>query len=71
MSTDVSAEKPVAAGGVSRAWGSVSHYLNRAGILIPFLLLFLVLSLTSEPFATKANLLLILEQQSSASSSSP
>jgi len=66
MSTDVSAEKPVAAGGASRAWGSVSHYLNRAGILIPFLLLFLVLSLTSEPFATKANLLLILEQQSSA-----
>src|SRR5206468_1963720 len=31
-----------------------------------FLLLFLVLSLTSEPFATKTNLLLILQQQSAA-----
>ena len=35
-----------------------------AGILVPFLILFTVLSLTSAPFATKPNLLNILDQQS-------
>ena len=38
--------------------------LRRVGILVPFLALFLILSLTSESFATKANLLNILDQQS-------
>ena len=38
--------------------------LRRAGILIPFVILFVVLSLTSDPFATKVNLLNILDQQS-------
>jgi ribose transport system permease protein len=38
--------------------------LRRVGILIPFVILFAVLSLTSESFATKTNLLNILDQQS-------
>jgi ribose transport system permease protein len=38
--------------------------VSGAGILAPFLILFTVLSLTSEPFATKSNLLNILDQQS-------
>jgi ribose transport system permease protein len=38
--------------------------LRRVGILIPFLILFAVLSLTSSSFATKVNLLNILDQQS-------
>jgi len=38
--------------------------LRSAGILVPFLILFTVLSLTSESFATKTNLLNILDQQS-------
>ena len=38
--------------------------LRGAGILIPFLILFTVLSLTSSSFATKTNLLNILDQQS-------
>lgn len=40
------------------------NFLRRGGILIPFLALFLTLSLTSEPFATKDNMLNILDQQS-------
>ena len=44
--------------------GAGARFLQRGGILIPFLALFLTLSLTSEPFATKANMLNILEQQS-------
>lgn len=39
--------------------------IRRGGIVLPFLALFLVLSITSAPFATKANLLNILDQQSS------
>jgi ribose transport system permease protein len=69
MSTDISAEpssRPAAGAGARHARSRVAHYVTRAGILVPFLVLFLVLSLTSEPFATKANLLLILEQQASA-----
>ena len=38
--------------------------LRGVGILLPFLILFAVLSLTSSSFATKANLLNILDQQS-------
>jgi ribose transport system permease protein len=40
------------------------RFLRRGGILIPFLALFLTLSLVSDPFATKGNLLQILDQQS-------
>jgi ribose transport system permease protein len=38
--------------------------LRGAGILIPFVILFAVLSLTSDSFATRVNLLNILDQQS-------
>lgn len=38
--------------------------IRRVGILLPFLILFTVLSLTSSSFATKVNLLNILDQQS-------
>jgi ribose transport system permease protein len=44
--------------------GAGGRFLRRGGILIPFLALFLTLSLTSEPFATKDNMLNILDQQS-------
>ena len=37
---------------------------SASGILLPFTILFLVLTLTSEPFATRVNLLNILDQQS-------
>ena len=52
--------------GGSRAMGAVGHVAARTGILIPFLILFTILSLTSEPFATRANLLNLLQQQSPA-----
>jgi ribose transport system permease protein len=42
----------------------VSDWLRRGGILIPFLILFAVLSIKSDPFLTKVNLLNILDQQS-------
>jgi len=38
--------------------------LRRGGILIPFVILFVILTVTSEPFATRVNLLNILDQQS-------
>ncbi len=38
--------------------------LRQSGILIPFVILFVVLTVTSEPFATRVNLLNILDQQS-------
>ena len=38
---------------------------RRGGIIFPFLVLFIVLSILSEPFFTKANLLDILDQQAS------
>jgi ribose transport system permease protein len=38
---------------------------RRGGIIFPFLVLFIVLSITSGPFFTKANLLDILDQQAS------
>jgi ribose transport system permease protein len=48
------------------AWRRQVTYsrLRGAGILLPFLILFAVLSLTSSSFATKTNLLNILDQQS-------
>ena len=57
----------VHAGSVPRArrvpW-LTSARVRAAGILIPFLILFAVLSLTSDSFATKVNFLNILDQQS-------
>jgi ribose transport system permease protein len=47
----------------TRALVSVER-LRRSGILLPFVILFTILSLTSEPFATRVNLLNILDQQS-------
>jgi len=50
-----------------RAWAgntAVWARLQNGGILFPFLALFLTLSLTSSSFATKTNLLNILDQQS-------
>ena len=41
-----------------------ARFLRRGGIVIPFLALFLTLSLASEFFATKDNMLIILEQWS-------
>ena len=43
----------------------VASGLRRAGILYPFLILFIVLSVASGPFFTRVNLLDILDQQSS------
>ncbi len=42
----------------------VTARVRSAGILIPFIILFAVLALTSDSFATKPNLLNILDQQS-------
>jgi ribose transport system permease protein len=42
-----------------------SARLRRAGILIPFVILFIVLSIASGPFFTRVNLLDILDQQAS------
>ena len=67
--TEIGAEPssaPAPPSALGRGRSTAADYIVRAGILVPFLILFLVLSLTSEPFATKANLLLILEQQSAA-----
>ena len=47
-----------------QARGVGKRFLRRGGILIPFIALFVTLSLKSEPFATRANLLNILDQQS-------
>jgi ribose transport system permease protein len=47
-----------------QARGVGKRFLRRGGILIPFIALFVTLSLKSEPFATRVNLLNILEQQS-------
>jgi ribose transport system permease protein len=53
-----------ASGPVRTPWTVAAYYFRRGGILLPFLILFTVLSLTSEPFATRPNLLNILDQQS-------
>jgi ribose transport system permease protein len=50
--------------GTRRLSVATSARLRSAGILIPFLILFTVLSLTSDSFATKVNFLNILDQQS-------
>ena len=50
---------------VAAAVGRGATGLRRAGILYPFLILFIVLSVASGPFFTKVNLLDILDQQSS------
>ena len=68
MSTDLGLEpstSSLAGAGIARSRRLAARYGTRAGILLPFLALFTVLSLTSEPFATRANLLNILDQQSS------
>jgi ribose transport system permease protein len=48
----------------ARARGLGARFVRTGGIVLPFLTLFVVLSLTSEPFATRHNLLNILDQQS-------
>jgi len=49
----------------ARRYGApTSARVRRVGILLPFLILFAVLSLTSSSFATRVNLLNILDQQS-------
>ena len=64
VTTDVGADRAAPqASGLARR-GRRRALRGRAGILIPFLVLFAVLSLTSEPFATRVNLLNILDQQS-------
>jgi ribose transport system permease protein len=50
--------------GAGRLNRQSSDKVRSAGILFPFLILFTVLSLTSSSFATKPNLLNILDQQS-------
>jgi ribose transport system permease protein len=47
-----------------RLRGAAEGRLRAAGIVIPFVLLFIVLSISSSSFATKPNLLNILDQQS-------
>lgn len=56
-------EGAVPGGGLARARALVD--LRRGGILLPFLALFTVLSVTSGPFFTSVNLLNILDQQAS------
>jgi ribose transport system permease protein len=62
-STVADAPAGVAGGGPGRG-RAAGDSLRRVGILIPFIALFVVLSLTSGPFLTKDNLLLIVDQQS-------
>jgi ribose transport system permease protein len=59
----VSSEAGKLARGIPVRTPSASR-LRGAGVLIPFLILFAVLSLTSDSFATRTNLLNILDQQS-------
>jgi ribose transport system permease protein len=55
---------PTASGfGPDRLLGAVQGRWRSAGILIPFLLLFITLTIASSSFLTKANLLNILDQQ--------
>ena len=58
MSTNASAIR------AGRVYTTTTSFVRNAGILIPFLILFAVLSFSSSSFATKPNLLNILEQQS-------
>jgi ribose transport system permease protein len=63
VSAGVELDPPAGSAPRSRA-AMASESARRSGILLPFLVLFTVLSLTSEPFATRDNLLNILDQQS-------
>jgi ribose transport system permease protein len=54
-------ERLVAAG---RTRAPAARRIRRVGILIPFVILFAILALTSSSFATRVNLLNILDQQS-------
>jgi ribose transport system permease protein len=66
MSTGVDVEEVRARGRLKAALlsGASIPRLRSLGILIPFTILFVVLSVTSSSFATKPNLLNILDQQS-------
>jgi ribose transport system permease protein len=61
VSTEAEVEAPPARG---FDFGGHAGRLRGAAILMPFLILFIVLSLTSSSFPTRANLLNILDQQS-------
>ncbi|MGH2843076.1 MAG: ABC transporter permease [Solirubrobacteraceae bacterium] len=73
--TDATTDATARSGGASLAarataplGGGVRHlggYVQRAGILIPFVILFVVLSIASGSFLTETNLLNILDQQAS------
>ncbi len=60
--TQAPAERPVLR---IPARGELLPRLRQGGIILPFLVLFIVLSVASGPFFTKTNLLDILDQQSS------
>ncbi|MGH2872726.1 MAG: ABC transporter permease, partial [Solirubrobacteraceae bacterium] len=55
----------VATGGLGSGLLARAGGLRSAGIVIPFMVLFLVLTITSSSFATSTNLLNILDQQAS------
>jgi ribose transport system permease protein len=57
------ARTPAAA--ARRLSGSVAPRLRRSGILLPFVVLFAVLSVASGPFLTRVNMLDIVDQQAS------
>jgi ribose transport system permease protein len=63
MTGGVEAKEPPGLRATLRSGADVSR-LRSLGILIPFTILFVVLSVTSSSFFTKANLLNILDQQS-------
>jgi ribose transport system permease protein len=50
---------------MSRPRAAILGHARRGGIIVPFLILFIVLSVASGPFFTKTNLLDILDQQAS------
>jgi len=52
------------AGGLRRSWDVLRVRAARAGIVLPFLIAFVVLTLISPPFATHDNLVNLLDQQS-------
>ena len=56
-------EGDTALGGLRSASSRLLHSWRTAGILIPFLVLFAVLSITSQPFLHTTNLINILDQQ--------
>jgi ribose transport system permease protein len=56
---------PASGSGLSRLLALGRGRIRSVGIVIPFVLLFIVLTIASSSFATKANLLNILDQQSS------